>query len=77
MAAKRLPGGTFTMAEDLTVTRMGHGAMHTAPVNHALPPTRMPTMPRAPSPEHQPHRITTSRYCGTVILPYRRPFPWT
>src|SRR5947209_15843348 len=30
MAAKRLPGGTFTMAEDLTVTRMGYGAMQLA-----------------------------------------------
>src|ERR1700704_2371598 len=27
LAAKTLPGGTFTMAEDLTVTRMGYGAM--------------------------------------------------
>ena len=27
MAAKTLPGGTFTMAEDLTVTRMGYGAV--------------------------------------------------
>lgn len=30
MAAKTLPGGTFTMAEDLTVTRMGYGAMQSA-----------------------------------------------
>src|SRR5579859_3993773 len=30
MAAKILPGGTFTMAEDLTVTRMGYGAMQLA-----------------------------------------------
>jgi len=30
MAAKALPGGTFTMAEDLTVTRMGYGAMQLA-----------------------------------------------
>jgi aryl-alcohol dehydrogenase-like predicted oxidoreductase len=30
MAAKTLPGGTFTMAEDLTVTRMGYGAMQLA-----------------------------------------------
>lgn len=28
--AKRLPGGTFTMAENLTVTRMGYGAMQLA-----------------------------------------------
>ena len=28
--AKTLPGGTFTMAEDLTVTRMGYGAMQLA-----------------------------------------------
>jgi pyridoxine 4-dehydrogenase len=27
MAAETLPGGSFTMAEDLTVTRMGYGAM--------------------------------------------------
>lgn len=27
MAANTLPGGTFTMAEDLTVTRVGYGAM--------------------------------------------------
>ncbi|MGB6414105.1 MAG: aldo/keto reductase, partial [Candidatus Cybelea sp.] len=26
----RLPGGTFTLAEDLTVTRMGYGAMQLA-----------------------------------------------
>jgi pyridoxine 4-dehydrogenase len=30
VAAKTLPGGTFTMAEDLTVTRMGYGAMQLA-----------------------------------------------
>jgi pyridoxine 4-dehydrogenase len=30
MAAKTLPGGTFTMADDLTVTRMGYGAMQLA-----------------------------------------------
>jgi len=30
MAATTLPGGTFTMAEDLTVTRMGYGAMQLA-----------------------------------------------
>ncbi len=30
MAAKEPPGGTFTMAEDLTVTRMGYGAMQLA-----------------------------------------------
>jgi pyridoxine 4-dehydrogenase len=30
MAAKTLPGGTFTMAEDLPVTRMGYGAMQLA-----------------------------------------------
>jgi aryl-alcohol dehydrogenase-like predicted oxidoreductase len=30
MAAKALPGGTFVMAEDLTVTRMGYGAMQLA-----------------------------------------------
>ncbi len=30
MAAKELPGGTFTMAQDVTVTRMGYGAMQLA-----------------------------------------------
>jgi pyridoxine 4-dehydrogenase len=30
MTAKTLPGGTFTMAEGLTVTRMGYGAMQLA-----------------------------------------------
>ena len=30
MTAKILPGGTFTLAEDLTVTRMGYGAMQLA-----------------------------------------------
>ena len=30
MAAKTLPGGTFPMAENLTVTRMGYGAMQLA-----------------------------------------------
>jgi pyridoxine 4-dehydrogenase len=30
MAAKTPPGGTFTMAEDLTVTRVGYGAMQLA-----------------------------------------------
>ena len=30
MAAKTLPGGTFILAEDLTLTRMGYGAMQLA-----------------------------------------------
>jgi aryl-alcohol dehydrogenase-like predicted oxidoreductase len=30
MASTTLPGGTFTLAEDLTVTRMGYGAMQLA-----------------------------------------------
>ena len=30
MVARTLPGGTFTMAEELTVTRMGYGAMQLA-----------------------------------------------
>ncbi|MDQ0945826.1 aldo/keto reductase family oxidoreductase [Streptomyces sp. V1I1] len=30
MAVQSLPGGTFTMAEDLTVSRMGYGAMQLA-----------------------------------------------
>jgi len=38
MAAKTLPGGTFTMAEDLTVTRMGYGAMQLAGTHVFGPP---------------------------------------
>ena len=30
MASTTLPGGTFTLAENLTVTRMGYGAMQLA-----------------------------------------------
>src|ERR1700732_453998 len=30
MVARALPGGTFAMAEDLTVTRLGYGAMQLA-----------------------------------------------
>ena len=30
MATDKLPGGTFAMADDLTVTRMGYGAMQLA-----------------------------------------------
>src|SRR5450755_3983918 len=30
MAAEALPGGAFNIAEDLTVTRMGYGAMQLA-----------------------------------------------
>jgi aryl-alcohol dehydrogenase-like predicted oxidoreductase len=30
MVPKTLPGGTFTLAKDLTVTRMGYGAMQLA-----------------------------------------------
>src|ERR1700727_2514601 len=30
MVTKTLPGGTFTLAQDLTVTRMGEGAMQLA-----------------------------------------------
>jgi pyridoxine 4-dehydrogenase len=41
MAAKALPGGTFTMAEDLTVTRVGYGAMQLAgPGVFGPPPDR-------------------------------------
>jgi len=38
MAATTLPGGTFTMAGDLTVTRMGYGAMQLAGPNVFGPP---------------------------------------
>ena len=38
MTATTLPGGTFTMAEDLTVTRMGYGAMQLAGPNVFGPP---------------------------------------
>jgi pyridoxine 4-dehydrogenase len=37
--AKTLPGGTFTMAENLTVTRMGYGAMQLAGPHVFGPPT--------------------------------------
>lgn len=30
MASGQLPGGTFALAEDLTLTRMGYGAMQLA-----------------------------------------------
>jgi pyridoxine 4-dehydrogenase len=30
MATEKLPGGKFAMADDLTVTRMGYGAMQLA-----------------------------------------------
>lgn len=30
MTVRSLPGGTFTMAKDLTVTRVGYGAMQLA-----------------------------------------------
>jgi aryl-alcohol dehydrogenase-like predicted oxidoreductase len=39
MSAKTLPGGTFTMADDLTVTRMGYGAMQLAGPGVFGPPT--------------------------------------
>jgi len=38
MAAQTLPGGTFSMAEDLTVTRVGYGAMQLAGPNVFGPP---------------------------------------
>jgi pyridoxine 4-dehydrogenase len=38
MATTTLPGGTFSMAEDLTVTRMGYGAMQLAGPNVFGPP---------------------------------------
>jgi pyridoxine 4-dehydrogenase len=38
MAAQTLPGGTFTMAEGLTVTRMGYGAMQLAGAGVFGPP---------------------------------------
>ncbi len=43
MVAMTLPGGTFTMAEDLTVTRTGYGAMQLAgPASSARPRTATP-----------------------------------
>ena len=39
MAVNTLPGGTFTMAEDLTVTRMGYGAMQLAGPHVFGPPS--------------------------------------
>jgi aryl-alcohol dehydrogenase-like predicted oxidoreductase len=38
MASSTLPGGTFTMAGDLTVTRMGYGAMQLAGPHVSGPP---------------------------------------
>jgi len=38
MTAQTLPGGTFAMAEDLTVTRMGYGAMQLAGTHVFGPP---------------------------------------
>ena len=38
MTSTTLPGGTFTMAEDLTVTRMGYGAMQLAGPHVLGPP---------------------------------------
>jgi pyridoxine 4-dehydrogenase len=38
MTTTALPGGTFTMGEDLTVTRMGYGAMQLAGPNVFGPP---------------------------------------
>ena len=38
MASRTLPGGTFTMAGDLTVTRMGYGAMQLAGPHVLGPP---------------------------------------
>ena len=43
MVARTLPGGTFAMAEDLTVTRLGYGAMQRpAPASWARPRTATP-----------------------------------
>jgi aryl-alcohol dehydrogenase-like predicted oxidoreductase len=39
MAPKPLPGGTFTLAADLTLTRMGYGAMQLAGPHVFGPPT--------------------------------------
>ncbi|XES00375.1 aldo/keto reductase family oxidoreductase [Streptomyces sp. S1D4-11] len=39
MTVQSLPGGTFTMAKDLTVTRMGYGAMQLAGPHVFGPPT--------------------------------------
>jgi pyridoxine 4-dehydrogenase len=39
MATETLPGGTFTMADDLTVTRVGYGAMQLAGPGVFGPPT--------------------------------------
>jgi pyridoxine 4-dehydrogenase len=40
VAAQTLPGGTFTMAQDLTVTRMGYGAMQLAGPHVFGPPEK-------------------------------------
>jgi len=41
MEVKTLPGGTFTLAEDLTVTRMGYGAMQLAGPHVFGPPDNL------------------------------------
>ncbi len=41
MEVKTLPGGTFTLAEDLTVTRMGYGAMQLAGSHVFGPPANL------------------------------------
>ena len=49
MADKTLPGGTFAMAADLTVTRMGYGAMQLAGPGVLGPPrTGTPLSPSSP-----------------------------
>jgi pyridoxine 4-dehydrogenase len=42
MTSTTLPGGTFTLAEDLTVTRMGYGAMQLAGPHVFGPPADRP-----------------------------------
>ncbi len=46
MTVQSLPGGTFTMAKDLTVTRVGYGAMQLAGPHVFGPPAdRTPPWP--------------------------------
>ena len=57
MAETTLPGGTFTMADDLTVTRMGYGAMQLAGPGVFGPPTdRDAAIARGGGAGHHPHR---------------------
>ena len=60
MTTTTLPGGTFTMGDDLTVTRMGYGAMQLAGPGVFGPPAdrdaAVAVLRRGRRAGHQPHR---------------------